>query len=226
MGYHYRPGGDPDVLGLETEWVDTRIETAKFDLDFTFVDGPRMTLLLEYAEGRFTERTAADIAARALKLLDGLRLDTRVSELPILLDGDVAAADRAPRSPVPVDPGASSTSWRRPGPTTPLWSPPTGPTPSPSWPPRPGAVAAHVIAKGAGPEKVVGLAVSRAEMVPAILGVLASGRGLPAHRPRVSGRPAGVHDRGHQARSACWPPSTASRGTPMSWTSTLTARPT
>ncbi len=188
MGYHHRPGGDPDVLGLATEWVDTRIETAKFDLDFTFVDGPRMTLLLEYAEGRFTERTAADLAARALRLLGGLRLDMRVSELPVLLDGDAPVRSAAPALPFRSIPSIlDELAATRPADTALV-------TADRSYTfaelaERARAVAAHVIAKGAGPEKVVGLAVSRAEMVPAILGVLASGaaylpidRGYPADR--------------------------------------------
>ncbi len=186
MGYHHRPGGDPDVLGLETEWIDTRIETAKFDLDFTFVDGPRMTLLLEYAEGRFTERTAADLAARALKLLGGLRLDTRVSELPVLLDAPVR--DEAPLLPFRSIPSIlEELAATRPSHPALVTADRVYTFAELAATAR--AVAAHVIAKGAGPEKVVGLAVSRAEMVPAILGVLASGaaylpidRGYPADR--------------------------------------------
>ncbi|GAB1824331.1 non-ribosomal peptide synthetase [Herbidospora sp. RD11066] len=188
MGYHYRPGGDPDVLGLDTEWIDTRIETAKFDLDFTFVDGPRMTLLLEYAEGRFTERTAADLAARTLRLLDGLRLDTRVSELPILLDGDTVQRDEARPFPfVSIPAIIAELAEIRPGHIALVTADRTYTFAELAATAR--AVAAHVIAKGAGPERVVGLAVSRAEMVPAILGVLASGaaylpidRGYPADR--------------------------------------------
>ncbi|WP_066361246.1 non-ribosomal peptide synthetase [Herbidospora mongoliensis] len=188
MGYHYRPGGDPDVLGLETEWIDTRIETAKFDLDFTFVDGPRMTLLLEYAEGRFTERTATDIAARALKLLDGIKLDTKVSELPVLLDGDGAPKTEPRPFPFTSIPAIlRELAVIRPDHTALVTADRTYTFAELAATAR--AVAAHVIAKGAGPEKVVGLAVSRAEMVPAILGVLASGaaylpidRGYPADR--------------------------------------------
>ncbi|GLX93432.1 hypothetical protein Hesp01_13820 [Herbidospora sp. NBRC 101105] len=188
MGYHHRPGGDPDVLGLETEWIDSPIETARFDLDFTFVDGPRMTLLLEYAEGRFTERTAADIGARALRLLDGLRPGTRVSELPVLLDGDTAVRSEPRPFPFRSIPSiVEELAVTRPSHTA-LVTADRAYTFA-ELAERVRAVAAHVAAKGAGPEKVVGLAVSRAEMVPAILGVLASGaaylpidRGHPADR--------------------------------------------
>ncbi|WP_051760109.1 non-ribosomal peptide synthetase [Herbidospora cretacea] len=188
MGYHYRPGGDPAVLGLETEWIDSPIETARFDLDFTFVDGPRMTLLLEYAQGRFTEPTAAGIAARALRLLGGLRLDARVSELPVLLDGDTAVRSEPRPFPFRSIPSVvEELAATRPSGAALVTADRVYTFAELAEQVR--AVAAHVVAKGAGPEKVVGLAVSRAEMVPAILGVLASGaaylpidRGYPADR--------------------------------------------
>ncbi|SEP51282.1 non-ribosomal peptide synthetase, partial [Amycolatopsis saalfeldensis] len=64
VGYHYRPGGDPDVLGLPTEWLDAGRPTAKFDLHFTLLDeapsGP-LTLMLEYAEDRCSGATATGL---------------------------------------------------------------------------------------------------------------------------------------------------------------------
>ncbi|SEC91104.1 non-ribosomal peptide synthase domain TIGR01720/amino acid adenylation domain-containing protein [Streptomyces sp. 3213] len=73
LGYHHRPDGDPDVLGLATEWFDMDTGMAKFDLHFTFVDetgSDRMVLLLEYATDLFDESTAERIAGRMARLLD------------------------------------------------------------------------------------------------------------------------------------------------------------
>ncbi|MGW4488941.1 non-ribosomal peptide synthase/polyketide synthase [Amycolatopsis sp. NPDC004368] len=70
VGYHYRPDGDPDVLGLPTEWVDVPGETAMFDLSFTMVDGvgDEITVGLEYATDLFDARTAERLLARLVAL--------------------------------------------------------------------------------------------------------------------------------------------------------------
>ncbi|MER6077213.1 non-ribosomal peptide synthase/polyketide synthase [Streptomyces sp. NPDC001833] len=70
LGYHHRPDGDPDVLGLATEWFDMDTGTAKFDLHFTYVDeSDRVVLLLEYATDLFDHGTAEALADRAARLL-------------------------------------------------------------------------------------------------------------------------------------------------------------
>ena len=72
-GYHYRPEGEPQLLGLPTEWLTTRSGSAKFDLDFTFVDHAaenRITLLLRYSAELFDRGTAAGMAARCVRLLE------------------------------------------------------------------------------------------------------------------------------------------------------------
>ncbi|NSL43128.1 non-ribosomal peptide synthetase, partial [Streptomyces sp. 8P21H-1] len=76
IGYHHRPDGDPDVLGLPTEWFDMDTGQAKFDLHFTFVDetsaggADRLVLLLEYAADRCDEETARRLTRRMLRLLE------------------------------------------------------------------------------------------------------------------------------------------------------------
>ncbi|MER5528768.1 non-ribosomal peptide synthase/polyketide synthase [Streptomyces sp. NPDC002677] len=70
LGYHFRPDGDPDVLGLATEWFDMDTGMAKFDLHFTYVDeSDRVVLLLEYATDLFDHTTGERLAARAIRLL-------------------------------------------------------------------------------------------------------------------------------------------------------------
>ncbi|MFJ5262396.1 amino acid adenylation domain-containing protein [Streptomyces sp. NPDC088387] len=92
LGYHWRPGGDPDVLGMDTEWFDMDTGMAKFDLHFTFVDEAgrdRLVLLLEYARDLYDEATAERTAARLVRLLEQVAAepDRPVRELDVL-DGD------------------------------------------------------------------------------------------------------------------------------------------
>ncbi|MDT7729029.1 MAG: hypothetical protein QOI21_5605 [Actinomycetota bacterium] len=72
VGYHYRPGGDPAVLGLPTEWRELPPESAKFDLHFTMVDETvdgKVTLLLEYAEDLADRDTATRLLERLVSVL-------------------------------------------------------------------------------------------------------------------------------------------------------------
>ncbi|WP_329268215.1 non-ribosomal peptide synthase/polyketide synthase [Streptomyces sp. NBC_01451] len=79
LGYHYRPDGDPDVLGMPTEWFDMDTGMAKFDLHFTFVDeSDRLTLLLEHATDLCDEPTATRTAARLVRLLEQVAADPDV----------------------------------------------------------------------------------------------------------------------------------------------------
>ncbi|WP_033287826.1 non-ribosomal peptide synthase/polyketide synthase [Amycolatopsis jejuensis] len=96
VGYHYRPDGDPDVLGLPTEWLDPGQATAKFDLHFTLVDetGP-LTLMLEYAEDRWDEATAAQLLTRLGAVLDQVAGDPSlpVRALDVLVPGEAAVLE-------------------------------------------------------------------------------------------------------------------------------------
>ncbi|MFE1797234.1 amino acid adenylation domain-containing protein [Streptomyces sp. NPDC059517] len=70
LGYHYRPDGDPDLLGLSTEWSDMDTGRAKFDLHFTFVDErDQLVLLLDYATDLCDGTTAERLAGRLVRLL-------------------------------------------------------------------------------------------------------------------------------------------------------------
>ncbi|WP_051707174.1 MULTISPECIES: non-ribosomal peptide synthase/polyketide synthase [unclassified Streptomyces] len=93
LGYHHRPDGDPDVLGLSTEWFDMDTGQAKFDLHFTYVDeSDRVVLLLEYATDLFDHATAEGLAARALVLLEQVAADADVlvGDLDVLGDDERA----------------------------------------------------------------------------------------------------------------------------------------
>ncbi|MDX3695572.1 amino acid adenylation domain-containing protein [Streptomyces europaeiscabiei] len=89
IGYHYRPDGDPDVLGMPTEWFDMDTGMAKFDLHFTFVDEvgrDRLTLLLEYAHDLYDGTTAQRLAGLLARLLDRVAAepDVPVRDLEVL----------------------------------------------------------------------------------------------------------------------------------------------
>ncbi|WP_413759805.1 amino acid adenylation domain-containing protein [Streptomyces sp. MMBL 11-3] len=92
LGYHHRPDGDPDVLGLPTEWTDMDTGQAKFDLHFTFVDETpadgtdRLVLLLEYATDRCDDATARRLTHRLVRLLEQATAapDRPVRELDVL----------------------------------------------------------------------------------------------------------------------------------------------
>ena len=95
LGYHHRPDGDPDVLGLATEWFDMDTGMAKFDLHFTFVDetgSDRVVLLLEYATDLFDASTAERIAGRMARLLDhaAAQPDRAVRDFDLLADTERA----------------------------------------------------------------------------------------------------------------------------------------
>ncbi|WP_405994732.1 non-ribosomal peptide synthase/polyketide synthase [Streptomyces sp. NBC_00986] len=95
LGYHHRPDGDPDVLGLATEWFDMDTGMAKFDLHFTFVDetgSDRVVLLLEYATDLFDVSTAERIAGRMARLLDqaAAEPDRAVRDFDLLADAERA----------------------------------------------------------------------------------------------------------------------------------------
>ncbi|WP_155344436.1 non-ribosomal peptide synthase/polyketide synthase [Acrocarpospora pleiomorpha] len=179
LGYHYRPDGDPDVLGLSTEWWPTRIETAKFDLDFTFVDHvSEITLLLEYATDRCDSGTAQALAERAVALLGLLAAET---EIPISRFSVLTAEERLnswndterPIERRSVPELFAEAAWNKPHQTALV----TGSRrlTFAELSVRADSIARMLKQRGIGFEDVVGLALPRSEMVPAILGVLAAG---------------------------------------------------
>ncbi|MFD7434061.1 amino acid adenylation domain-containing protein [Streptomyces sp. NPDC059861] len=184
LGYHHRPDGDPDLFGLPTEWFDMDTGMAKFDLDFTFVDhgaGRDMALLLEYATDLTDADTAARLVERLVSLLEQVARDPArpVGSLTVLTAEEESAATsvwndtarpletrsvpeildelvRARPDALALVAGDERLSFRE-------------------LAERVDAVARLLLRRGASPETVVGLALPRHLMVPALLGVLKSG---------------------------------------------------
>ncbi|WP_405145010.1 non-ribosomal peptide synthase/polyketide synthase [Sphaerisporangium sp. NBC_01403] len=196
LGYHYRPDGDPAVLDLPTEWWPARIRTAKFDLDFTFVDHAgedRVTLLLEYAEDLADPGTARAMAGRAVSLLGLLAADPDrpVGRLPVLTDEELRAslgawndtARPVERRTVPeLFAEAARTRRDQVALVTDGRTLTFGELSA-----EVDGVARLLLRQGVTAGSVVGLALPRAEMVPAILGVLTAGA---AYLPLDPGYPA------------------------------------
>ncbi|MFF3754670.1 amino acid adenylation domain-containing protein [Streptomyces sp. NPDC002018] len=198
IGYHYRPDGDPDLFGLDTEWFDMDTGMAKFDLDFTFVDhgGDRpLTLLLEYAADLVDPGTADLLAERLVALLEQIaRTPERpVGALRVLTDAeDLAARTTWNDTGRPVESRTvpelfAETVRARPDATALVTS--GGRLTFAQLAARADGITRALRRRGAAPETVIGLALPRDEMVPAILGVLASGAAYlpldpdyPAHR--------------------------------------------
>ncbi|MGW4446749.1 non-ribosomal peptide synthase/polyketide synthase [Streptomyces sp. NPDC004682] len=202
LGYHHRPDGDPGtLLGLPvSRWYDMDTGTAKFDLDFTFVDESdstgRITLLLEYATDLADPETA-DLLARRLVLLltEAARTpDAPIAALDLLTEGERGAdwndtARTVESRSVPRI--LADTARAHPGRTALV----TGPdddlrrTSFTELQRDVEGLTALLHARGVTPGSVVGLALPRHAMVPALLGVLASGAAylpldpeLPAER--------------------------------------------
>ncbi|WP_229916012.1 non-ribosomal peptide synthetase [Streptomyces fructofermentans] len=185
LGYHYRPDGDPDLLGLPTEWSDTDTGTAKFDLDFTFVDegeqSGRIVLLLEYATDLVDPGTAELLAERLVLLL---RRAAAAPDAPLAAIDVLTAAEREAATGAwndtahPVETRAvpqvfADTARAHPDRTALV----TGGVrlTFAELADRVDSLAALLRQQGVTPESVVGLALPRREMVPAILAVLAAG---------------------------------------------------
>ncbi|MFI0941513.1 non-ribosomal peptide synthase/polyketide synthase [Streptomyces sp. NPDC021020] len=190
LGYHHRPGGDPGtVLGLPADWYDMDTGTAKFDLDFTFVDASDttggVTLLLEYATDLADPETAALLAERLVLLLDRAARtpDAPLADLDLLTEDERARATGAWNATAhPVETRSvpeilAATARRHPGRTALVTGPDDAPrrTTFAALHTEVRELAALLRSHGAGPGAVVGLALPRHAMVPALLGVLESG---------------------------------------------------
>lgn len=184
LGYHHRPEGDQTMLGLATEWADMDTGMAKFDLDFTFVDhGPEhpVGLLLEYATDLADRETADALVKRLLAVLAQIAADPDrpVAELRVLTKAESAAAltswndtDR-PVEPRTVPEVFADTARRTPDATALVTG--AGRTTFGELSARADTLGEILRGHGAGPGEVVALALPRAELVPAILAVLATG---------------------------------------------------
>lgn len=184
LGYHHRPDGDPDLLGMPTEWFHMDTGTAKFDLDFTFVDhgaGHDMALLLEYATDLTEPGTAARLVDRLVGLLEQIVHDPGrpVGALTVLTDEEESAAttvwnDTARPRETRTVPELFADVARRRADATAVVSGASRLTFG-ELAARADAISRLLLRRGAGPETVIGLALPRAETVPAILGVLGAG---------------------------------------------------
>ncbi|MFF9314764.1 non-ribosomal peptide synthase/polyketide synthase [Streptomyces sp. NPDC014748] len=190
LGYHHRPDGDPrTLLGLPADWYDMDTGTAKFDLDFTFVDRSGtdggITLLLEYATDLADPETAALLADRLVLLLDQAARtpDAPLAGLDLLTPGERASAagdwnDTArPVETRSVPEILADTARRHPRRTALVTGPDDAPTHTTfaELTSYVDELAARLRAHGAAPGTVVALALPRRSMVPALLGVLAAG---------------------------------------------------
>ncbi|MFD8076232.1 non-ribosomal peptide synthase/polyketide synthase [Streptomyces sp. NPDC059718] len=208
LGYHHRPDGDPDVFGLPTEWFDMDTGTAKFDLDFTFVDHGEarpLALLLEYATDLADEATAALLVARMVLLLRqaAAHPDLPLAEFDLLTSAEHEAAAVAWNDTArhgaetrAVPEILADTVRAHPERTALVTA--SGTLTFAELGVRVDSVAALVRAHGAAEGAVVALALPRHAMVPAILGALASGAAylpldpaLPADRLEFMLRDAG-----------------------------------
>uniref|UniRef100_UPI00062532BD non-ribosomal peptide synthetase n=1 Tax=Streptomyces odonnellii TaxID=1417980 RepID=UPI00062532BD len=184
IGYHYRPDGDPDLFGLDTEWFDMDTGMAKFDLDFTFVDhgdDRPLTLLLEYAADLVDPGTAELLVARTVALLEQIvrAPGQPVGALRVLTDAEDQAARTTwndtgrPVESRTVPEIFAGTVRARPDATALVTS--GGRLTFARLAAKADGITRALKRHGAAPGTVVGLALPRDEMVPAILGVLASG---------------------------------------------------
>ncbi|MFF7334046.1 non-ribosomal peptide synthase/polyketide synthase [Streptomyces sp. NPDC008150] len=184
LGYHHRPDGDPDLLGLPTEWYDMDTGAAKFDLDFTFVDGGTrgsVALLLEYATDLVDPGTAALLAERLVILLEAAAAapDGPLAAIDLLTDAERDAAVHAWNDTAhPVETRSvhelfTAVAAAHPGRTALVTA--AGSLTFAELAARADAVAGLLAAHGARPETVVALALPRHDMVPALLGVLRTG---------------------------------------------------
>ncbi|MDR6977742.1 amino acid adenylation domain-containing protein/non-ribosomal peptide synthase protein (TIGR01720 family) [Streptomyces sp. 3330] len=185
LGYHHRPDGDPDVLGLRTEWFDMDTGTAKFDLHFTFVDEARrdrIVLLLEYASDLFDHGTAERLAHRTARLLEHAAAgpDRPVRDLPLLEEAEralVLEEWNATAHPVPATtlPGLfSARAARTPHATALVFEGET--LTYAELDARVERTARVLAALGAGPERTVAVALPRSpELVVALLAVHRAG---------------------------------------------------
>ncbi len=179
---HGQPGGQPDFAGLTVEPVEVARRAANFDLTVEFQPtGTGLDGSLEYNTDLFDERTAAALAEHLTVLLTGIAADAArpVGALPLLTGTerrrlaewndtgrDVPAAtltelfeSQARRIPdeTALVAGATTLSFAELN-------------------DRANRLARHLVALGAGPERVVALALPRtADAIVALLAVLKAG---------------------------------------------------
>jgi len=185
LGYQHRTGEDGDLLGMPTEPYPIADTTAKFDLDFTFVDRAdtgAVTLYLEYADDLVDRSTAQLFAQRLGVLLDrgAAAPDLPLSRLDVRVAADRAAERLAERAEAPREVGTAAVPRlfaevaARHAEHVALVTG-TERLSFAQLADRVRAVTGLLVEHGVSPGDVVALALDRAQVVPAILGVLAAG---------------------------------------------------
>ncbi|MFC8667605.1 amino acid adenylation domain-containing protein, partial [Streptomyces sp. NPDC057199] len=170
--------------GVEVTPFQGTGRVAKFDLDLQIRDGADGSLAghLEYATALFDRATVERFSGHLLRLLDGIAADpgAPVSSYEILGDAERAVLLGAPQDPRPVTrrvhevfeeqvartPDAVAVSFEGTDLTYAQLNA------------RSNRIAHSLIARGVGPEVLVGLCLERGvELIPALLGILKSGAG-------------------------------------------------
>ncbi|GAA3236813.1 hypothetical protein GCM10017691_35420 [Pseudonocardia petroleophila] len=195
LAYQNRTDRDGPFLGLAPEYHPLADTTAKFDLDVTLVEDPdAVTLHLEYADDLVDRATADQLLQRLVTLFAAVTRDpdAPLRTVDVRTDADraaqrLAAAAERPRT---VDRGTvpelfAAAVRRHPDRVALVTG--AGRLTFAQLAARVDAVAALVTGHGAGPGDLVALALPRADVVPAILSVLAAGA---AYLPLDANHPA------------------------------------
>ncbi|MFD1832036.1 non-ribosomal peptide synthase/polyketide synthase [Streptomyces desertarenae] len=211
---HPDPPAAPALRGTATSPVAVPRQAATFDLSVEFVpDGDRLTGLLEYRTDLFDPATARRMADQLLRMLAGAAAepDRPLGTLPLLSPQEVRrvtaewnATGRPAPDPAATCPGLFERQAAQTPHATALVAGETR-LDYATLNARANRLAHHLIARGAGPERLVALRLPRtADMIVAILAVWKSGAGylpldpaLPEERVRFllqDARPALVLD--------------------------------
>ncbi|MCK7622568.1 non-ribosomal peptide synthase/polyketide synthase [Streptomyces sp. RS10V-4] len=196
---HPQPPAPPAVRGLATGTVPVPRRAATFDLSIEFVpDGDGLSGLLEYRTDLFDAATAARMADQLVRLLQGAAAepDRPLGELPLLSERERRRqttdwnATALPVAPTTYPAVLEERAARTPHATALV----AGGTvlDYATLNARANRLAHHLLARGAGPERLVAVTLPRtAEMIVALLAVLKTGAAylpldpeLPAERTR------------------------------------------
>ncbi|MBI0319193.1 non-ribosomal peptide synthetase, partial [Streptomyces javensis] len=173
----------PRLSGLAATSVAVPRRSATFDLSVEFVeDGEELRGLLEYGTELFDRATAERMAGHLLVLLDGAAAepDRPVRELPLLTEGERRRMTAAGHGPaLAVEPATFPAVFEAAAARTPEATALVASDATYDFAGLNAAanrLAHHLIARGVGPERVIGVKLPRtSEMIVAILGVLKAG---------------------------------------------------
>ncbi|MET8178288.1 non-ribosomal peptide synthase/polyketide synthase [Streptomyces sp. NPDC005336] len=180
---HSTPRTAPRMAGLAAESVDVPRQSATFDLSVEFLeDGDELRGLLEYSTELFDAGTAERMAGHLLVLLDAVSAepDRPVRELPLLTDEERRrVTDGGHGAALAVEPSTFPAVFEAQAARTPAATALVAGEEVYDFAGLNAAanrLAHHLIARGVGPERIVGVKLPRtADMVVAILAVLKAG---------------------------------------------------